>query len=151
MIIKNSLDKALEIATKAHNGQVDKAGREYIYHPIEVSNMCTNYEAKIVGLLHDVIEDTDVTLRELEVYFTEEILEAVKLLTKTKDYNPNLYYKNIKNNKITREVKMADLTHNMDLNRFNSSQITSKDIERVKTYKQYYEYLANNKVENPRF
>lgn len=58
----NDINKALEIATNAHKGQFDKVGKEYINHPITVSSMCKSNEAKIVGLLHDVVEDTDITL-----------------------------------------------------------------------------------------
>lgn len=142
-LYKNSIDKALEIATKAHKGQVDKAGVEYINHPIAVSNLCQTKEAKIVGLLHDVIEDTNVTLKDLEEYFSSDIIEAIVLVTKTEGFNIDEYYQNIKNNRIAREVKLADLTHNMDLSRFKDQEITEKDLRRKEKYQKYYEFLKN--------
>ena len=72
-------DKALQIAIKAHKGQKDKSGREYIMHPIRVAERCKDPRAKIVALLHDVIEDTDVTADYLRSHgFPEEIIEGVK-------------------------------------------------------------------------
>ena len=94
----NDLNKALEIATKAHKGQFDKAGKQYINHPITVSSKCNTLEAKIVGLLHDVVEDTDVTLEYLKEFFSEDIIEAIRLVTKVDPLDINEYYKNIKNN-----------------------------------------------------
>lgn len=143
----NDIKKALEIATLAHKGQVDKAGKDYINHPITVSCYCKTYEAKIVGLLHDTVEDTDITLDYLKNYFTEDILEAIKLVTKSYPLDINQYYKNIKGNPIAREVKIADLTHNMDLSRFDISKITQKDLDRVEKYKKYYNYLVKKNKE----
>ena len=74
------VELALEIATKAHKGQVDKAGRNYIEHPITVASMCYNENEKIVALLHDVIEDSELTLEEIKSYgFDDEVVEASKL------------------------------------------------------------------------
>ena len=140
----NDLNKALEIATIAHKGQVDKAGKDYINHPITVSSKCTTLESKIVGLLHDVVEDTDITLDYLKEFFSEDIIETIRLLTKVEPLDINEYYKNIKNNPIAREVKLADLSHNMNLSRFSKDMITKKDLERVEKYKKYYEYLLND-------
>ena len=133
----NSLDKALEIATIAHQGQFDKVGKDYINHPIAVSKLCTTKEAKIVGLLHDVVEDTDITLDELSKYFSSDIIEAIRLVTKTEGFDINEYYQKIKSNPIAREVKMADLTHNMDLSRYDGFEITEKVLERTKKYQGY--------------
>lgn len=141
---KNSLETALEIAKNAHSGQVDKVGKLYINHPIKVSNLCTTKEAKIVGLLHDVVEDTYVTLDDLKEHFSSDIIEAIRLVTKTENYDPSEYYLNIKKNKIAREVKMADLTHNMDLSRYDGLEITEKDLERTKRYQEYYQYLKED-------
>jgi len=140
----NDLNKALEIAIKAHKGQFDKAGKEYINHPITVSSKCSTLETKIVGLLHDVVEDTDVTLEYLKEFFSEDIIEAIRLVTKVEPLDINEYYKNIKNNPLAREVKLADLSHNMDLSRFDQTKITKWDFERVEKYKKYYEYLISD-------
>lgn len=139
----NDINKALEIATIAHKGQKDKVGKDYINHPLAVSKMCSTLESKIVGLLHDVVEDTDVPLDYLKQFFSDDIIEAVRLVTKTYPLDIDLYYKNIKNNPIAREVKLADLTHNMDLSRFEEGQITQQDLDRVEKYKLFYNYLKN--------
>lgn len=141
----NDINKALEIATLAHKGQVDKSGKDYINHPIAVSSKCNSLKAKIVGLLHDVVEDTDVTLEYLSNYFTSDIIEAISLVTKTYPLDINKYYKNIKNNPIAKEVKLADLSHNMDLSRLDN--ITEYDLRRNEKYKKYYDYLINDKQE----
>ena len=70
--------KAKEMAENAHRGQIDKSGKAYIFHPIRVSQMGKTEEERIVGLLHDVVEDTDLTLQDLkDVDFSQEIVEAV--------------------------------------------------------------------------
>lgn len=140
----NDINKALQIATLAHKGQKDKVGKDYINHPIMVSSMCTTLEAKIVGLLHDVVEDTNITLEYLKEFFSNDIIEAIDLVTKRYPIDINLYYKNIKNNKIAREVKIADLTHNMDLSRFEKDKITQYDLDRTEKYRKYYNYLIND-------
>lgn len=140
----NDLNKALEIATLAHKGQLDKSGKDYINHPIAVSNKCKSLKAKIVGLLHDVVEDTSITLNYLKDYFTDDIIIAIDLLTKKNGLDINIYYKNIKANPLAKEVKIADLTHNMDLSRFEKDKITQKDLDRVEKYKKYYDYLIND-------
>lgn len=133
--------KALTIAAKSHKGQYDKVGKDYLFHPLTVSSYCKTSKGKIVGLLHDVVEDTPVTIDDLTKVFDNEIIVAVQLLTKTKGFNIKEYYENIKNNLIAREVKIADLTHNMDMSRFDGKKITEKDKERVEKYKEYYSYL----------
>lgn len=140
----NDINKALEIATNAHKGQFDKVGKEYINHPITVSSMCKSNKAKIVGLLHDVVEDTDITLDYLKQFFTEDIIEAIRLVTKTEPLDIDKYYKNIKNNPIAREVKLADLTHNMDFSRFEGRELTEWDLKRNEKYKKFYNYLIDD-------
>lgn len=81
---------ALKIATEAHKGQVDKSGVDYIKHPIAVASFCKNPLAKVAALLHDVIEDTDITEEDLRARGIEEdIIEAVRLVTKADDFDKN--------------------------------------------------------------
>ena len=105
---------AYEIAYKAHLGQVDKTGKEYINHPLTVASYCKTEDERIVALLHDVVEDTDVTIEYLSKYFDEHIIEALKLLTHTSDVAYMDYVAKIKQNVIAKNVKIADLTHKMD-------------------------------------
>lgn len=101
---------ALEIAIKAHKGQVDKERVDYIKHPLKVACMVTSEKAKIVALLHDVIEDSEYTLEDLRNSdFTEEIVDAVSVLTKPKNMSYNDYLNRVKGNRLARQVKLADL------------------------------------------
>ena len=126
-----TVEKALKIATQAHKGQKDKAGKEYIYHPITVAANVETDEEKIVALLHDVIEDTKITLDDLKCYGVgENELTAIELLTKTDDEDYN---------RLARNVKIADLRHNSDLTRLKV--ITDKDKKRVEKYKKALTYL----------
>jgi (p)ppGpp synthase/HD superfamily hydrolase len=136
-----TVEKALEIATIAHKGQTDKAGKEYIYHPIMVAFSVKTKEEKIVALLHDVVEDTKITLKDLKNYGvgTNE-LTAIKLLTKKNNEDYFEYIARIKTNNLARNVKIADLKHNSDLTRLKV--ITDKDLKRVEKYKKAIAYLT---------
>ncbi len=106
---------AYEVAAKAHAGQRDLGGNDYILHPVAVSEICHSKEAKIAALLHDVIEDTPVTAEELlEKGIPKNIVHAVVLVSKTADFEEEDYFTRIKENPIAREVKLADLLHNLD-------------------------------------
>ena len=85
MIYTPKIKKAMIIAYNAHNGQVDKSGIPYIYHPIHLAEQMNTETECIVALLHDVVEDTNVTFDELEKEFSPEIIEALKLLTHDKN------------------------------------------------------------------
>lgn len=135
-----TVEKALKIPTQAHKGQKDKAGKEYIYHPITVAANVETDEEKIVALLHDVIEDTKITLDDLKCYGVgENELTAIELLTKTDDEDYFEYISKVKNNRLARNVKIADLRHNSDLTRLKV--ITDKDKKRVEKYKKALTYL----------
>ncbi len=128
-------DKALEIAQKAHEGQVDKAGRPYIEHPIHVAESMETEEEVCVALLHDVIEDTNLTLADIEKEgFPDEVIKALELLTHDDDVPYLDYVRAIAYNPIAKKVKLADLRHNSDLTRLPS--ITKRDEWRVEKYQQ---------------
>lgn len=112
--------KAFEIAKKAHAGQVDKAGTDYIFHPITVALNCRgNISAMIVGLLHDVVEDTNFTFEDLQkIPLTDEEMQALKLLTHDKSIPYPDYIAKIKTNSLAKKVKFCDIDHNMDYSRF---------------------------------
>lgn len=134
-------DKAHKIAQKAHFGQVDKAGVDYIKHPETVASFVTGNEEKAVAFLHDVLEDTNVTLEFLRDYgFPENVLTAIDVLTKKKGQDYQDYLVNVKSNELARVVKLADLRHNSDLTRL--SQITQKDLTRWKRYQAAIDYLS---------
>lgn len=133
-------EKAYEIAKKVHLGQIDKAGEDYIKHPEKVASFVNSDEEKVVAYLHDVIEDTELTLEDLREYgFSEEVLKAGDVITKKKGQDYQTYLNSVKENKLARVVKLADLRHNSDLTRLMN--ITEKDIERKEKYQKAIDFL----------
>ena len=134
-------DKAMQIAVRAHKSQKDKAGHDYIQHPIRVSERCDDPRAKIVALLHDTIEDTDVTADYLrEEGFTEEIVEAVLAVTRREGEEYNDYVRRAAQNELGRMVKRADLEDNMDIRRL--PELTDRDVERLRKYLRAWQYIV---------
>lgn len=137
-------NKALEIAFEAHKGQLDKGGEAYIMHPIRVSQKCKTSQAKIVALLHDVLEDSNITTTQLhELGIPDEIISWVLILTKEPNKVYKTYIAKVGNFDITTEVKLADLEDNMDISRLHE-ELTEKDYIRLRKYKKAYEYLKGN-------
>lgn len=133
-------EKAYEIAKKAHLGQVDKAGEDYIKHPEKVASFVKTDEEKAVAYLHDVIEDTELTLEDLCEYdFSKEVIEAVDIITKKRGEDYQSYLNSVKKNKLARAVKLADLRHNSDLTRL--IKVTEKDIKRKEKYQKAIDFL----------
>ena len=135
-LVEELLQNAENVASHAHSGQVDLGGVPYIEHPRTVASLCHTPEAKVVAWLHDTIEDTDTTREDLLNYgFPEDLVDVVCLLTKTEADNADYlsYIKRIAEHPLAREVKIADITHNMDLSRIPSP--TSMDLERIEKYK----------------
>ena len=133
-------EKAYKIAKKAHLGQVDKAGEDYIKHPEKVASFVKTDEEKAVAYLHDVIEDTELTLEDLyECGFSKEVIEAVNIITKKRGEDYQSYLNSVKNNKLARAVKLADLRHNSDLTRL--TKVTEKDIKRKEKYQKAIDFL----------
>ena len=124
--------KAMIIAYNAHKNQVDRAGVPYIYHPIHLAEQMDTETECIVALLHDVVEDTDVTFANLEKYFSKEIIDILKLLTHDKSIDYLDYIQKIKDNPIAKKIKIADIIHNSDETRLD--KITPKDIIRRNKY-----------------
>ena len=127
------VSKAHKIAEDAHDGQVDKGGDDYYFHPLAVSRMVNSNAEKAVALLHDVVEDTEWTLDDLKAEgIPEYVVEAVGLLTHDKDMPYGDYIARVKENPLARTVKIADLMHNLDLKRL--PEVTEKDIARCRKY-----------------
>ena len=114
MIYTSMTIKAMKLAYKAHEGQVDRSGVPYIFHPIHLAEQMDEEISCTVALLHDVVEDTEVTLAELEQAFPPAVTEAVCLLTHDKSVDYYDYVRNLKPNVIAKKVKLADLAHNSD-------------------------------------
>ena len=125
--------KALKISFEAHKNQKDKSGIPYVYHPFHLAEQMRDEETTIVALLHDVVEDTDITLDDLSYMgFDLKIIEALNLLTHKKDLEYMAYIQKIKKNPIASAVKIADLKHNSDLSRLDI--IDEKAIARKEKY-----------------
>lgn len=136
------LERAIEIARRAHAGQTDKAGEDYINHTLRVSQSVQGEDEKIVAVLHDVIEDSDITLEDLKREgFSFQVLGALDLVTKKEGDEYSNYIARIKENPIARAVKIADLRDNMNLSRIQNP--TPKDYERVKKYQGALDILSS--------
>lgn len=135
-------DRALRIAIRVHQGQKDKSEREYIMHPIRVAERCKDPKAKIVALLHDTIEDTNVTAEYLRSEgFPEEIINAILSVTNQEGETYEDFVRRAAENVISREVKIADLEDNMDIRRLH--EITDEDVARLRKYLHAWQYLIN--------
>ena len=137
----STLPRAIEIATEAHKGQFDKAGNEYIGHPLRVMEMGRTEEEKIVGVLHDLVEDTDWTFEMLEAEgFAPEIIAALKCVTKlSENENYDAFIERVRKNPLATAVKINDLTDNMDIRRL--PYLSDKDVKRLKKYLKAYKKL----------
>lgn len=130
----STIEKAIQIAARAHAGQVDKANQPYILHPLRVMLRVESTEERIVAVLHDVVEDTDVTLDILRSSgFSPAVIDAVEALTKRPGEGRLEAAARAARNKIARVVKLADNAENMDLSRIPAP--TEKDRARLEEYK----------------
>lgn len=144
MIYTDMTKKAIKLMYEKHKDQVDKAGMPYVLHPLHVAEQMSEENRTAVALLHDIVEDTDVTLEQLAAMgFPQEVLEALNCLTHSEGVEYFDYVKNIGKNEIATDVKLADLEHNSDLTRLN--EVTEWDLLRVEKYKKCIEYLSNIK------
>ena len=142
----STLERAIQIATEAHKGQLDKAGRDYIGHPLRVMEMGKTEDEKIVGVLHDVIEDTDWTFEKLEAEgFSREVIEALTCVTKlSENENYDDFIERVRKNPLAVAVKINDLTDNMDIRRL--PYLSDKDVKRLKKYLKAYKKLTGEPV-----
>ncbi len=132
--------KAFFIAKNAHKGQIDKSGKKYINHPVAVASLVFTEKERVVALLHDVIEDTSITIEDLiKSGIPLDVVDAIKCLSKEENLEYFEYLKRVKSNKLARSVKIADLTHNMDLSRLN--HISNEDFNRYKKYKRAMSFM----------
>jgi hypothetical protein len=140
-----TIEKALQIAAQAHEGQRDKEGLPYILHPLRVMSSVKGEEAQIVAVLHDVVEDTKVTLDDLRrAGFSEAVLSAVQCVTHRKDEPYANYVVGCKNNPIARQVKLADLQDNGRMDRtILRPQRLQADLARIHRYALSYKFLTD--------
>lgn len=133
--------KALVISFNAHKEQVDKSGMPYVYHPYRIAEQMNDEYSTCVALLHDVIEDTDITLEDLkDEGFPQEVIEAIALMTHDDDTPYFDYIRRIKTNPIATAVKLADLQDNSNYERLDKVEI--KDLQRIEKYREAKRILS---------
>jgi len=126
--------------------QLDKGNTPYIFHPWHIADAMPDEIRTIVALLHDVVEDTKLTIKDLENEgVPKEAIKALKLLTHKKEEDYKTYIKKISKNAIAIDVKLADLKHNSDLNRLTVP--TKEDYKRVEKYQECIKFLELAKQE----
>lgn len=134
MIYTALTNKAMNICYEAHKGQLDKSGVPYVFHPMHLAEQMDDEISTIVALLHDVVEDSNVTIDDLRAEgFPEEAVEAVRLLTKNGAEDYLEYVRALKPNPVARKVKLADLKHNSNHDRL--VVVGEKDIRRQEKYR----------------
>ena len=151
MIYSAAVNKAIKVMFEAHKDQKDKSGLPYIFHPFHLAEQMKDEETTAAALLHDVIEDTDMTADGLRnLGFPERVVRAVELLTHNDGESYEEYIEKIKTDPVARAVKLADLRHNSDLSRLET--VTERDIRRAEKYRRAIEVLRGEcpeKKESP--
>ncbi|MGB4984738.1 MAG: HD domain-containing protein [Erysipelotrichaceae bacterium] len=139
------VDLAYSIALKAHEGQVDKGGIAYINHPVSVASFVDSDDEKVVALLHDVVEDTDINLNDLqELGIPRYLVEAIDCMTRRSNEERMAYLLRVKGNAIAKKVKIADLKHNSDISRIPFPR--EKDFNRVREYGEELAFLKEDSL-----
>jgi (p)ppGpp synthase/HD superfamily hydrolase len=129
-----TLEDAILFAVKAHRGQKDKGGESYILHPLRIMLRMKTKTEMIIAALHDIVEDTHYTVEDLcKIGYSEEILDAIKLLTRRNEETYDEFIQRLKPNPLARAVKIADLEDNMNLERIRNPN--ENDFRRVEKYK----------------
>ena len=137
-----TIEKAIELAAREHAGDTDKAGEPYVFHPLRLMFSVSKPFEKMAAVLHDVVEDTQISLVDLNsMGFPQEVIDAVEALTKRDGEGRMEAAKRAAENKIALVVKLADVTDNMDLNRIDDP--TEKDFDRLKEYVQVKRFLES--------
>ena len=140
MIYSAMINKAIRLMFEAHKKQLDKSGLPYVFHPFHVAEQMRDEDSVIAALLHDILEDTDMTERELQALgFPGRAVDAVVLLTHSDGESYEEYIDRIKKHPTARAVKLADLRHNSDLSRLEA--VTERDRARAEKYRRAIEAL----------
>ncbi len=140
----STIEKAIEIAARAHAGQVDKAGAPYVFHPLRLMLAVGTPRERMAAVLHDVVEDTSVTLADLrDAGFSTEVLEAVEALTKKEGETRMDAAHRAARNPVALVVKLADVIDNMDPRRISCPD--ENDRARLKEYENVRKFLESEK------
>lgn len=138
-----TLEDAITLAVRAHQGQVDRAGQPYILHPLRVMFRLEGELEQIVGILHDVVEDSDFTFDDLRrLGYSEEVITALDGVTRREDESYEEFVDRSQAHPVSRQVKLADLEDNMDLRRI-VGEISEKDVARMRRYQRAWRQLQS--------
>ena len=147
MIYTPMTKKAMELAYRAHHGQTDKSGTPYIFHPIHLAEQMDDEISCTAALLHDTVEDTDITLDDLRREFPPEVTDIIGLLTHSDDVGYFDYVRKIKDHPIARKVKLADLSHNSDRTRLAAAGLKDpRQEQRIRKYARAKAILLGEEV-----
>ena len=136
----STIERAIEIASSSHAGQIDKAGQPYIFHPLRVMLRVNSEHEQMAAVLHDVVEDTSITIDDLaREGFPIEVLRAIAALTKLPGETRLEAAARAAADPVARKVKLADNAENMDLSRIPNP--TDKDYARCREYEEVRELL----------
>lgn len=137
MIYTTLTKKAMKIAYQAHHGQVDAGGDPYVFHAFHLAEQMEDEITVCAALLHDVLEDTEMTLEELQQEFPREVTEIVRLLTRVPKEDYFKYIRRIQEHPSAKIVKLADLEHNSDMSRLTGADSVTE--ERKEAWRAKYE------------
>jgi len=139
----STLARAIALAAQYHEGQTDKGGRPYVFHPLRLMLKALTEQEQIAAVLHDTIEDTDLTLDDLRKEgFSDEIVEAIDRLSRREDETYREFILRIKENRLAARVKILDLQDNMDLTRIKKP--SEKDQKRLLKYSRALDTLLSH-------
>ena len=142
MIYTDMTKKAIRLMFDLHKEQTDKSGLPYVFHPWHVAESMDDEITATVALLHDAVEDTDLTLEDVrEAGFPEEVVAALGCMTHDDSVDYMDYVRALAPNAVARKVKLADLRHNADITRLDAP--TEKDLARREKYLKAIELLEN--------
>ena len=138
----STLEKAIALAVNVHQGQTDRAGAPYILHPLRVMFRLQGDVEQIVGVLHDVVEDSETTFDDLRrMGFSEAVITALDAVTRRDDETYEAFVERSAAHPLARRVKLADLSDNMDVRRL-SGDLSEQDLARLNRYRRAWERLT---------
>ena len=144
MIYTELTKRALLLSFEAHKNQIDKSGMPYVYHPFHVAEQMKDEYTTVVALLHDVAEDTDITIEDIrKMGFPDRVCEALARLTHDNSVPYMEYIEGLSSDPIAAAVKLADLEHNSDLSRLDA--VDEKALARAEKYRAAQELLRNGR------
>lgn len=136
-----TFDDAISLAVRVHAGQIDRAGQPYILHVLRVTSRLYDLPAQMVAILHDVVEDTPVTLEELRLMgYPEQVVTAIDSLSRRDGEGYEAYIERLSENPLAVRVKLSDLQDHLDLRR--SGELMPDDLDRVGRYQRAYRQLT---------